>query len=83
MIVARKAGYSRGAVREAIRMDEELSRMMQDEAETINDYAEITLIDKIKDGDENSAKWWMAQTIGMPVNNSNAIARWLKVQGAL
>ena len=62
MIVARKAGYSWGAVREAIRMDEELSRMMQDEAETINDYAEITLIDKIKDGDENSAKWWLART---------------------
>jgi hypothetical protein len=32
---------------------------------------------------EGRSRWWMAQTIGMPVNNSNAIARWLKAQGAL
>ncbi len=62
MIVARKAGYSWGAVRDAIRADEELSRMMQDEAETVNDFAELTIVEKIKDGDENSAKWWLART---------------------
>lgn len=62
MIVARKAGYSWGAVREAIRGDEELARMMQDEAETVNDFAELTIVEKIKDGDENSAKWWLART---------------------
>jgi len=32
---------------------------------------------------EGKSRWWMAQMIGMPVNNSNAIARWLKAQGAL
>lgn len=62
MIVARKAGYSWGAVRDAIRADEELSRMMQDEAETVNDFAELTIVEKIKNGDENSARWWLART---------------------
>jgi len=62
MIVARKAGYSWGAVRDAIRADEELSRMMQDESETVNDVAELTIVEKIKGGDENSAKWWLART---------------------
>ncbi len=62
MIVARKTGYSWGAVREAIRADEELSRMMQEESETVNDFAELTIIEKIKNGDENSAKWWLART---------------------
>lgn len=62
MIVARKAGYSWAAVRDAIRADEELSRMMQDEAETVNDLAELTIVEKIKGGDENSAKWWLART---------------------
>lgn len=62
MIVARKTGYSWGAVRDAIRADEELSRMMQDESETVNDVAELTIVEKIKGGDENSAKWWLART---------------------
>lgn len=61
-IVAQRAGYSWAAVRDAIRADEELSRMMQDEAETVNDLAELTIVEKIKGGDENSAKWWLART---------------------
>lgn len=36
--------------------------MMQDEAETVNDLAELTIVEKIKGGDENSAKWWLART---------------------
>ena len=32
---------------------------------------------------EGKSRWWMAQTIGLPVNNSNSIARWLAKQGAL
>ncbi len=36
--------------------------MMQDEAETVNDVAELTIVEKIKGGDENSAKWWLART---------------------
>jgi len=31
---------------------------------------------------EGKSRWWMAQTIGLPVNNSNSIARWLAKQGA-
>lgn len=63
LAVARKSGYSWAAVRNAIRADEELSRMMQDEAETVNDYAELTLVQKIiEHRDENTAKWWLART---------------------
>lgn len=36
--------------------------MMQDESETINDIAEMTIIDRIKRGDENNARWWLART---------------------
>ena len=31
---------------------------------------------------EGRSRWWMAQTIGLPVNSSNSIARWLVKQGA-
>lgn len=36
--------------------------MMQDEAEMVNDFAELTIVEKIKGGDENSARWWLART---------------------
>ena len=61
-IVARKAGYSWGAVRDFIREDPELSRLMQDEAERVNDAAENTIIAKIMDGDDAAARWWLART---------------------
>ena len=32
---------------------------------------------------EGKSRWWMAQTIGLPVNNSNSIARWLAKQGVM
>jgi len=32
---------------------------------------------------EGKSRWWMAQTIGLPVNNSSSIARWLAKQGVM
>ena len=61
-IVAKKAGYSWGSTRDFIRGDAELSAMMQDEAETVNDLAEVTVVEKIKNGDDNTARWWLART---------------------
>lgn len=61
-IVCKRTGYSWRSVRDAILADEELSRMMQDEAEMVNDFAELTIVEKIKGGDENSARWWLART---------------------
>lgn len=59
--VAMKAGYSWGAVNEYIKADPLLVAMMEHEEETINDLAENTIIKKIADGDEASAKWWLAR----------------------
>lgn len=60
--IARQAGYSSwGAVRDYIRADEELAAMVRDEEETVDDLAEATVITKIKNGDEGSAKWWLAR----------------------
>lgn len=61
-IVCKRTGYSWSAVRNFIRADSELSQMMSDEADTINDVAEATIISKIKSGDDGSAKWWLART---------------------
>jgi hypothetical protein len=60
-VIAKRAGYSWGAVRDFIKADPELSAMIQDEEETIDDMAESTVIGKIKDGDEASARWWLAR----------------------
>jgi hypothetical protein len=35
--------------------------MVRDEEETIDDTAESTVIKKIIEGDEQSAKWWLAR----------------------
>lgn len=60
-VIAKRCGYSWGAVRDFIRGDEELTAMVKDEEETIDDMAESTVISKIKDGDEASARWWLAR----------------------
>ena len=60
-VISKRAGYSWGAVRDFIRADAELAAMVQDEEETIDDMAESTVINKIKDGDDASARWWLAR----------------------
>lgn len=40
---------------------EETQQAMKDEKETILDVCESTLINKIKDGDEQSAKWYLSK----------------------
>jgi hypothetical protein len=60
-VIAKRCGYSWGAVRDFIRADDELTAMITDEEETIDDMAESTMIDKINNGDEASARWWLAR----------------------
>lgn len=60
--VAKSAGYTWGAVRNLIAADEELSRMMMEESERINDAAENTIISRIMDGDDSAARWWLSRT---------------------
>lgn len=59
--ICKKTGYSWGAVRDFIRADEELTKMIQDEEETIDDLAESTVISAIKDKDMQTARWWLAR----------------------
>jgi hypothetical protein len=59
--IAKKTGYSWGAVRDFIARDPELTTMRQDEEETIDDMAEATVITQIKDGNEAAARWWLAR----------------------
>jgi len=60
--VAKTAGYTWGAVRDFIQADPELSKLMQEEAERVNDAAENTIISKIMEGDDAAARWWLART---------------------
>lgn len=60
--VAKKAELSWATTRDYLRNDPELSAMMEAEAERINDAAENTIISKIMEGDDASAKWWLART---------------------
>lgn len=59
--IARKVGASWLAVRDFIRNDEELSTLLRDEEETIDDIAEAAVITEIRKGDTHSAKWWLAR----------------------
>lgn len=60
-IIARRTEYSWLGVRDFIRKDEELSRMLDEEAETINDLAETKLIERIQAGDDATARWWLSR----------------------
>ncbi|GIV51023.1 MAG: hypothetical protein KatS3mg038_1544 [Candidatus Kapaibacterium sp.] len=59
--IARRTGHSWGAVRDFIAADEELSRMLRDEEEAVDDLAESVLIQKIREGDEATARWWLSR----------------------
>jgi hypothetical protein len=60
-VIAGRAGYTWHTVRDVIDADAELSRMLRDEQEAVDDMAEATLIGKIRDGDESVARWWLAR----------------------
>lgn len=60
-VIARRTGYSWHTVRDAIDADAELSQMLHDEIESIDDLAEAALISKIRDGDDSVARWWLAR----------------------
>jgi hypothetical protein len=60
-LIAKRAGYSWGAVREFIKNNPELEQMLRDEEDTIDDMAESTLIKSIRNGDEATARWWLTR----------------------
>lgn len=59
--ICKKTGYSWGAVRDFIARDEELTAMLKDEQDTIDDMAESTMIKAIRDGDKSAAQWWLSR----------------------
>jgi hypothetical protein len=59
--IARRAGYSWRATRDYINADPELSVMLRDEEETVDDMAESVLIKRIRDGDDATARWWLTR----------------------
>lgn len=59
--IARKLGCTWGTAREYSGKWEETREALKDEKETILDIAENTLLDKIKEGDEQSAKWYLSK----------------------
>ena len=71
-VVCRRTGYSWGAVRDFIRNNPDLTAMLDEEQESVDDMAELTLIEKIRKGDEQTARWWLARrrrnTFGDGVN---------------
>jgi len=59
--ICKVSGYSWAATRDFIAADPVLAEMLRDEEETVDDMAEATVIQKIRDGDEASARWWLAR----------------------
>ena len=58
--IARATGYSWYGLYKFIHNDPELSEMLRNEEEIINDLAESVLVAKIRAGDETVARWWLA-----------------------
>ena len=71
--IATKAGYSWTATRDFIASDEELKLLVKDEEEAIDDMAESAIIKKISEGDEQSAKWWLARRRRVKFGDSLAL----------
>jgi hypothetical protein len=59
--IAQATGYSWITIRDRIEKDEELSRLFREEEEKVDDLAESVLIRRIQDGDEATARWWLAR----------------------
>ena len=59
--IARRLGVTWHTADSWIRESGELMEALQDEKETILDMAESTLFKKIKEGDEQSAKWYLSK----------------------
>ena len=59
--IARKLGVTWHTADSWIRESGELMEALKDEKETILDMAEATLLKKIKEGDEQSAKWYLSK----------------------
>jgi transposase-like protein len=59
--IARKLGVTWHTADSWIRDSGELMEALKDEKETILDMAESTLLKRIKEGDEQSAKWYLSK----------------------
>ena len=59
--IARKLGVTWHTADSWIRESGELMEALMDEKETRLDMAEATLLKKIKEGDEQSAKWYLSK----------------------
>lgn len=59
--IARKLGVTWHTADSWIRESGELMEALKDEKEIILDMAESTLLKKIKEGDEQSAKWYLSK----------------------
>lgn len=61
--IAQKAGYaSRMRVKAAIDNDPELLALFSDERDTVTDMAEAQIVKRIRDGDIDIIKWYLART---------------------
>ena len=57
-----RTGYKNWqSVKTFILADPELSAMLQTEEELVDDAAESVLMKHLKEGDEQTAKWWLAR----------------------
>ena len=59
--IARRLGVNWHTADSWIRESGELMEALKDEKETILDMAESTLLKRIKEGDEQSAKWYLSK----------------------
>jgi len=59
-VIARRSGYTWGAVKKFIDADDELRQMFDDEQNTISDAAEGNLITAIKSGETGVSMWWLS-----------------------
>jgi hypothetical protein len=80
-MICKRSGYTWMAVRDFIRDDPELAAMVKNEEETIDDMAESTVINEIKNGNEATARWWLARRRRVKFGDSMDITA--KIEGVV
>lgn len=60
-VIASRVGCSWNTANSAIKADPELMDMVREEEERIDDLAESVLIQRLRNGDEGVARWWLTR----------------------
>jgi hypothetical protein len=60
-VIANRVGCSWTTAKKTIAEDPDLMAMLQEEEERVDDMAESVLIQRLRNGDEGVARWWLTR----------------------